>query len=123
MKIAVRLGLVLAIAIMTCNQSRAGEPLVSGNDLIEGMRVCDVWNSGGDLDAADTGEAMQYLGYITGVYDATSHLYNIPKGIRPKQLIAVVSEYLRSHAERWNEPGARLVSDALLETFPLKKQK
>jgi hypothetical protein len=74
-------------------------------------------------DVEDWGKAWLYSGYVSGVYDATQDLYNIPVSPSRRQINAVVTKYLKNHPEKWSESAANLVIKALKEAFPLKKSK
>jgi len=112
---------VLIIFAFAQTQALAG--FYAGNDLITSMREYDKTEANPSGAKVDFDEAWKYLGYITGVYDATEYLYNTPDKVTQRQLAAVVSKYLKNNPEKWNEPAALLVMNALQEAFPLKKSK
>jgi len=82
----------------------------SGNDLVKLMRMYE--------KTSPSAEAGMFLGFVGGVYDATRHMYGDKDNVILGQIRAVVTNYLKAHPERWNEPAADLVIDALKEAFP-----
>jgi hypothetical protein len=101
----------------------------SGNELVEAMREYDaVLPGGANYYSTKTGAAItvgEYFGYVLGVCDGTAdeQLYEIRADVTKQQILAVVSKYLKNHPEKWSEPAAFLVVEALQEAFPLKSQR
>lgn len=100
------------------SQTQALAEFYSGNQLVKGMEV----NDKADKKIEDYMEANAYIGYVTGVYDATRHLYDVSKVDDVKQVLAVVGNYLKKHPEKWSESAVVLVTQALQEAFPFKKK-
>jgi Rap1a immunity proteins len=88
----------------------------SGNDLIDGMR--SYLKAEKDYTKADYLLSGNYMGYVQGVAEATVSDYSLPSGVTPDDLYHIVANYLEKHPNRWNEPAANLVRNALLEAFP-----
>ena len=72
----------------------------------------------------NTYKADFYRGYIIGVYDANSgrELFCPPNGTLNNQVFAIVSNYVKSHPEKWNLSADILVTRALSETYPCAKR-
>lgn len=51
-------------------------------------------------------DAFYYIGFVTGVYDATSSLYDPPEKITISQILAIVAKYLKENPEKWNQPAS-----------------
>lgn len=90
----------------------------SGNEFVEYMGEYD-------KDVARASEVDYFKdgifsGYAAGVCDAAESIYSIPHNATKGQILAVVSKYLKNHPEKWSEPAASLVIEALQEAFPLK---
>jgi hypothetical protein len=119
--------LVLCILMIFASQTRsvaAGDIscFYSGNDLVTLMGEYDKTETG--ASGADYNyhhvKAREYGAYIVGVCDGTRHVYDIPDGATRGQIVAVVSKYLKDHPEKWSESAVFLVTEALMEAFPLK---
>lgn len=105
------------LMVFTISQLYAG--FFSGNKLVERMREFEKTDT--NVKDANMADATDYMGYVTGVYDATEYSYNSPEGITRGQICWIVAKYLKEHPERWSESAATLVIDALKEAFPFKK--
>jgi hypothetical protein len=109
------------LMILAFTQTQAREGFLSGNKLVELMRERDRMEAGAsDVDYV---KVREYSGYIAGVYDATDWQYDTPDQVTVGQVVAVVSKFLKENHERWSEPAADLVMDALKKAFPLKEKK
>jgi hypothetical protein len=112
---------ILLVLVYMQGQARAGGVIFyTGNYLVEIMREYD------KLIVSDPrtslSDASTYMGYIAGVSDAVSGLlWENLSGVTVDQICSIVAKYLKNHPERWNEPAATLVVDALKEAFPRKK--
>ena len=109
----------VAFFILLSSSTAMGQVVFkTGNDLVEGKQAYKKTNH----NAGDGVIEALYMGYITGVHDATYFFYGVSEDVPLSQLISVVGKYLDDHPERWREPASRLVIDALTTAFP-KKQK
>ena len=90
----------------------------SGNDLIPLMGE---WERlvARDVEAI-LDEAMQFVGYVIGVHDATCVMYGPPYNYSIGQACAVVAKFLKANPEMWHRPADRLVVEALKEAFSAK---
>jgi hypothetical protein len=109
-------GIVLFVVfVLTCHSAYAY--FDDWNKLVEGMR--EFYKAENSDSKTKYYAVGQYAGYVMGVYDATESDYTLPSsGATVKQLCYIVSNFLEKHPERWSEPAARLVSQALRESFP-----
>jgi hypothetical protein len=108
--------LLLMCVAMSAQEAQAGGAFVTGNKLVKWMQAneeCD--KNEKDCPYFDSG---MFIGYVTGVMDATHWMHSIPTGVMAGQLYAIVSKFLKEHPERWSEPGDSIVIDALKKAFP-----
>ena len=59
--------------------------------------------------------------YVVGVlegFDASGKLICLPSGSSGEQYMVIFTNYLQAHPERLHEPAARLLLDAIFETYP-----
>lgn len=75
------------------------------------------------LDEADAGASFAKrtisMGYVSAIYDLAQGDRVCPQEpVTASELMKVVHLYLRAHPERRDEPGAKLVLDALTGRFP-----
>jgi hypothetical protein len=122
--------LALSIMMLLASQTQgraAGGYYYSGNDLVGLMREDD--NATANAGGASWFDTGRYNGYILGVREGTSMMaavlkksepYDIPDNATRGQIVAVVSKYLKDHPEKWSESAVFLVTEALMEAFPLK---
>ena len=120
MKTAYKVAIVIGFILLMVSSANA--QFVSGNKLASKWRAYQRYDTGVGRNL-DYGEGNYFMGYITGVYDATYWLYNSPDGITVGQMCSIVGKYLDEHPEEWNEPAWVLVRLALLEAFPKSKSK
>lgn len=114
--------LMFMLLVLTHSQALA-QVFYSGNHLIPLMQEDDKSMANADGSGVDFVKVREYSAYILGVCDATVRLYSLPTNATKGQIIAVVSQYLKNHPEKWSDPAADLVVRALKEAFPLKKSK
>ena len=88
----------------------------TGNDLVLNMREYEKANA--NVPNSDYFKAAYYMGFVTGVCDATSHFYDAPANLTKNQLFAIVAKYLKENPEKWSQPGSLLVIEALRKSFP-----
>lgn len=93
----------------------------TGNDLVAELKFYN--RAKGEVNSlTQFAQCMKCLHYICGIYDATEMDYGVPDGaIKGDQLCAIVSKFMDEHPERWNEPAADLVREALQKAFPKKE--
>jgi len=111
--------LLVFLLILTASVSYAGFEV--GNDLVQG------WREHQKIMQHRTGEidfmlASRFVGYVTGVFDATEFLYDYPDGLTKDQVAAIVGKYLDANPEEWSKGGPVLVIKALQEAFPRKNR-
>jgi hypothetical protein len=113
MKNKLWISILFILMILAFTQTQAREGFLSGNkrDRMEA--------GASDVDYI---KVREYSGYIAGVYDATDWQYDTPDQVTVGQVVAVVSKFLKENHERWSEPAADLVMDALKNAFPLKEK-
>ena len=61
-----------------------------------------------------------YQGYITGVYDTRSFLFNVSSETSREQIIFYVGKFLKDNPHRWHEPASDLVIEAVMEASALQ---
>jgi len=112
---------LLMVLVPVHGQAQAG--FVDGNEFIQVMRAYEQSErEGGGKNSEVTFGEGYYLGYVTGVREASAFLFDIPSGVTAGQLAHVVAKYLKEHPKRWAEPALVLVIDAIREAFPQKKK-
>jgi hypothetical protein len=87
------------------------------------------WLSGNDLTKSCDGSPGLCLGYVVGVADVMSGPFwsdtkinaCFPKGVPPRQLMAVVKKYLADYPQDLHGPAFGLVAIALALAFPCEK--
>lgn len=105
--------LILIVLLLTPSILAGGRHFYNGNQLVE---LSGIHNNGKDDKLM---QYMQYMGYVSGVFDATSHLYSTGDGLEIGQICTIVTNYLNAHPEKWNESAYALVVAALQKAFPL----
>jgi hypothetical protein len=76
----------------------------------------------------DSGDSLAsaYEGYVMGVSDGlmgtSLYYYCPPVKVGKKQLLGVVSNYLKSHPGDLHVPAGALVTAALIEAYPCRKK-
>ena len=93
----------------------------TGNDLVSWMQEYEKAISGNTYDSYDAGS---YTAFLFATNTGLEHNGEIckPKGLKAKQLFAVVKNYLNDHPEKWTEPGYDLARNALMDAFPCEDQ-
>jgi len=111
----------ILLALVLMQGQAVGGVYYSGKQLVGLMREFE--KSQTDLNSSRC-DVRGYMSYVAGVYDATSGiLWDDSAKLPLSQICAIVSKYLKKYPERWNESAATLVTDALMEAFPLPKRK
>ncbi|MGB8658567.1 MAG: Rap1a/Tai family immunity protein [Candidatus Zixiibacteriota bacterium] len=121
MKNKLWISVLFVLVVLAFTQTQAGIFFWTGNKLVELMTEYDKANA--NASDANYAKAMIYGAYIIGVCDATRWLYDIPDHATQGQVVAVVAKFFKENPERWSEPAADLVIDALQKAFPLKNKK
>jgi hypothetical protein len=70
--------------------------------------------------AADYQQAQFFIGYVTGVYDASDDVYFYPAKPTIEQICSIVSKHLKEHPDKLGGPADLLIIDALRKAFPKK---
>lgn len=110
--------IVLIAALFPLAQAH-GKELLSGDELVQLMREYE--KAERKDRSTDWYKAGQYLGFVTGFYDATWFFYADTKKIGAERIAGVVAKFLKQHPEKWNRAAWDLVMEALQETFPRGK--
>ena len=106
---------------MLLSVSLAGAQFMAGYELVQTWGEYKRINDG----TAEEGEpwlGSLFMGYVTGVCDATCYLFEIPSTATVGSICSVVGKYLDAHPERSHEPAFGLVLSALLEAFPKRSK-
>lgn len=121
---------VLLVAASLANTGISAEPMLTfekGFELVENMRQ---WEKAESKDPnIDFYAAGRYVAFVTGVHDAMGACDSLksldkictPQGATVRQLVAVVSKYLKDNPSKWDQPAVVLVMNALRQAFPCKK--
>lgn len=111
-----------AMLILAMSSQAAFAGFVTGNKLNTWSDSMGRMNGGVSQDG-DFGNASNFNGYIWGIADAYGDVvFCIPDGIQTGQLGAIVTQYLKSHPERWNEEASWIVLSAFKPVFPCSKK-
>jgi len=87
-----------------------------GNDLYD-------WGREWKADKGEGFKAGTYAGFVLGVNSSwTGLLFCPPKQTRNEQLFDIVLEYLKSKPAKRTDAAAKVVIDALGETYPCSKK-
>jgi hypothetical protein len=108
----------MILAFSLTQSLASGVYFYSGNELVELMGEYD--RAEANASGVSYFKVGNYGGYILGIYDGTRYTYSMPESATKGQVLAVVTKYLKNHPEKWTEPAAVLVIEALQEAFPLK---
>jgi hypothetical protein len=119
MKFRKRLSFVFVSAAMVlCFSWDAKAQLIDGNKLIVFMHEYEKADK--KDPAADYQQAQFFIGYVTGVYDASDDVYFYPAKPTIEQICLIVSKHLKEHPDKLNGPVDVLIIDALRKAFPKK---
>jgi hypothetical protein len=89
----------------------------SGHNLLSDMDIPGETSVGKEM----AWNALEALGYITGVFDLGSQIFfQPPGGIVQGQLRQVVIKYLKDHPESLHRPAADLVMEAFQSAWPMR---
>jgi len=108
----VRFGVCLFFFIWSLSSKAEGIPTFANN---------------GDLYEACNGISVQYCrGYISGIFDlghtvqsiTKSNKMCVPPDVSIKQLVAIVTKYLKDHPETWHDAASPTVLMIIGTTFP-----
>ncbi|MCZ4330965.1 Rap1a/Tai family immunity protein [Castellaniella denitrificans] len=85
------------------------------------------WSDGSDRvqhgskQSLDLADESYLIGYISGISDFGDGLiFCSPSNARLGQLMGVTRKHLLANPEKWNQPAAMLVVEALMQAFPCK---
>lgn len=88
---------------------------------VEGYRLAEWLKQYKAAEQKDKNTSYYHVGkawgFIAGVMDTASEEIGIQGKLSMKQVVAIVDSYLAIHIERWHEPAADLVIDALKENI------
>ena len=121
MKFGLILIIVGSVVFLLFHEDIFGQEInfVDGNDLMEFMRDFEIISKEGvnSDNMKHVPGASFYPGYICGVFDATSHDYNLPKGqkINRDQITAIVEKYLKENPAQLHKSGSLLIEMALVD--------
>ena len=107
--------IVLISALFPLRTAHARE-ILSGTELVQLMREYE--KAQRNDRSTNLHKAGEYVGYVTGFYDATWFFYAEARNITPEGVAGVVAKFLNQHPEKWNRPAWDLVMEALKEAFP-----
>ena len=78
--------------------------------------------SGNDLQKSCKIEPYGYcLGFVAGVYAATSEPFCNPPSVKDRELRSIVVKYMNDHPEKLHMDQAELVVEAYKAAFPCKE--
>lgn len=109
--------IVLAAMVLSTPLDSSAQQFYDGNKLVEWMPEWEkVQRSDPSTNWMSDG---LYVGYVTGVFDATSGiLFDPPRKVTGLQVYSIVTKYLKENPEKWNQPASDLVLEALRKAFP-----
>jgi hypothetical protein len=119
MKFPKRLSLVMALAAMVlCTALDSSAQLIDGHKLVADMQEFEK----AERKDPDTNcqQAFFYVGYVTGVYDASDDFYPYPGKPTIKEICSLVAKYLKDNPGKWGRPADLLIIEALQKAFPKK---
>lgn len=86
---------------------------------VEGYRLAEWLKQYKAAEQKDKNTSYYHVGkawgFIAGVVDANPGEIEMQEKLTMKQVVAIVDSYLAIHIERWHEPAADLVINALKE--------
>jgi hypothetical protein len=106
--------LVLMACCKVANAMTAGE-LAEKGDADRRIKLTRTSQQGDDIAASI------FLGYVTATIDMAREAGGVCKqkhDVTGEQIFATVEVYLDQHPERWHEPAAKVVLDALQTVVP-----
>ena len=106
---------------MILSVSLAEAQFMAGYELVQTWEEYKRINEG-TVEEGDAWLGSLFMGYVTGVCDATCYLFEIPSTATVGSICSVVGEYLDAHPERRHEPAFGLVLSALIEAFPKRSK-
>lgn len=113
------LAIILFISVLFPLAHAQGKELLSGNELVQLMQEYE--KAKRNDKSTDWQKAGEYVGYVTGFYDATWFFYADPGNITSGRIAAVVAAFLRKNPKKWDRSAWDLVMEALREAFPKAK--
>lgn len=110
------LTIILFVSILFPLGHAQGKEVLSGKELVQLMGEYE--KAKRNDKSTDWRKAGEYVGYVTGFYDATWFFYAGPDNITTGRIAAVVAAFLKRNPKKWNRPAWDLVMEALREAFP-----
>ena len=114
-----RLGFVIALAAMVlCSSRDLSAQIIDGNKLVADMHEFE--KAERHDPAANYQQAYFFVGYVTGVYDASDDVYFYPAKPTIAQVCSIISKYLKDNPDKLSGPADLIIIDALRKAFPKK---
>lgn len=111
--------IVLIILIVMLPVSSYGY-LYTGSSLVADAREYDKWVAGRKYDPTKVG---QYNGFVLGVYDATSWMFDtMAASFDSFQILAIVSKHIKARPKEWNLPAYSIVLFAFIKAFEVDEK-
>lgn len=110
------LALVAGALIGLAAQPATARYYIDGQALGELMAEYEKFRNG-DKNA-DPELAGKYVGYIQGVTDVYDYKVCVPNGTDAAELAEVVTDYLKSHRNKWYRPALTLVYASIHKAYP-----
>ena len=127
---------MIALCILGCcpspKTSDLPKPIKTGEDLNHAAKLCVRAGDGTSTPYDDSSRSLfefyQAMGYFNGFRDMTivsqafkaKTPYVFQKDLETTQLIRIVDKYLSAHPEKFQQPAAVIMVDALTEAYPNK---
>lgn len=109
------------IVLLMAFASNSNAVFLTGNDLYVKYQA-HARTGNGNATQDDYDAAYDYMGYVTGVWDAYDSITICPSGrVTRGQISDIVGRGLRDNPKTRSEPASDLVSKYLSEAFPCKK--
>lgn len=119
MKFLERLIFVIILAAMVlCTPWVTSAQIIDGNKLVADLREFEKAEK--KDPTANYQQVYFFIGYVTGVYDASDDFYFYPAKPTTDQICSIVSKYLKDHPDKLNGPADLLIIEALRRAFPKK---
>ena len=113
------MGIIVLSFFLCAQQSMAG---FNGTDLKKKADALERVDTRKFTDA-DSLDAGILIGYVYGVVQAYNGVFIcIPEATQIKQLVDMVTTFLKNNPEKWNKAANYIVLDALSPTFQCKKK-
>jgi len=97
------LTIILFISVLLPLGHAQGKELLSGKELVQLMGEYE--KAKRNDKSTDWRKAGEYVGYVTGFYDATWFFYADPENVTAGRIAAVVAAFLKRNPKKWNRPA------------------